>query len=223
MSDLFRLLSLAPDVHPDLLRYTYEQHIADAARTQNLARARTLSSAFDALDPAMRAKLYPGRGLGQRDAPPFPQTTAPRARQLDRPVAGAPPVGHWTGMRWPFKILTGIIAILATAAAIGAVLQQAGALGQPQQAARGYPKVTIGTPPAIREQVPVAPSPAPSWDPLQAKQGTTFIPSNAWVDPAGLAWLHCLYRDQPSELRKTLPGQWYTCPDNAVAIMIRVH
>jgi hypothetical protein len=203
------------------LRYTYEQHMADAARTQDLARARRLSSAFDALDPAMRAKLYPGRGLGQRDAPRFPQTPAPSPAQPRCRII-APPVGHRTGMRWPFKILAGIITILAVAAAVGTVLQQVGVIGQSQQASRGYPRVMIGAPPAIREQVPLAPSPAQSWDPLQAEQGTTFIPSNAWVDPAGLAWLHCLYRDQPSELRKTLPGQWYTCPDNAVAIMIRV-
>ncbi len=221
MSDLFQLLSLAPDARPDLLRYTYEQHMADAARTQDLARARTLSRAFDALDPATRAKLYPGRGLGQRDAPRFPLTPAPDSAQQSRRII-APPVGHQTGMRWPFKILAGIITVLAVAAAVGTVLQQVGVIGQPQQASRGYPRVTIGAPPAVREQVPLAPSPAQSWDPLQAEQGTTFIPSNAWVDPAGLAWLHCLYRDQPSELRKTLPGQWYTCPDNAVAIMIRV-
>ena len=223
MSDLFQLLSLAPDVHPDLLRYTYEQHMADAARTQNLARARTLSSAFDALDPAMRAKLYPGRGLGQRDAPRVLQAPAPGLVQPGRRLIVAPHVGHWSAMRWPIKILAGALAVLAVAATVVAVLQQAGAMGQSQQASRGYPRVTLGAPPAVREQVPLAPSPAQSWDPLQAEQGTTFIPSNAWVDPAGLAWLHCLYRDQPSELRKTLPGQWYTCPDNAVAIMIRVH
>jgi len=217
------LLSLTPDAHPDLLRYTYEQHMADAARTQDLARARTLSSAFDALNPELRAKLYPGRGLGQRDAPRFPQAPAPGPAQPNRRIILAPPVGHRTGMRWPFKILAGIIAVLAVAAAVGTVLQQVGVIGQSQHASHSYPRVTIGAPPAIQEQVPLAPSPAQSWDPLQAAQGTTFIPSNAWVDPSGLAWLHCLYRDQPSELRKTLPGQWYTCPDNAVAIMIRVH
>jgi len=48
--NLFQLLGLPPDAEMSLVRYTYEQHVADATRRNDWSRAAKLSAAFDALD-----------------------------------------------------------------------------------------------------------------------------------------------------------------------------
>lgn len=74
---LYGLLGLDAETSPDRLRYAYEQQVADAARRGDTRRALALSAAFDALDPAIRSKVYAGRGYGQQAA-----AIDPRPRQL---------------------------------------------------------------------------------------------------------------------------------------------
>jgi hypothetical protein len=60
--DLYGLLGLPHDTDIAHLRYVYEQHVADAVRSRNTARALQLSRAFDALGGDARRAMYSGAG-----------------------------------------------------------------------------------------------------------------------------------------------------------------
>ena len=219
--DLFALLGLSRDARPDLLRYTYEQHMADATRRHDLTRAAALSQAFDALDSVTKSNLYAGRGLGERSAPRIEAVNAGTIRPSRDVRKAARAQEPQPALRWPFKIMLGLIVLLVASIPVLGLLQLIGVL--PKPTATRTPPATVRTVPYTQAPPVVTPQPAQSWDPVALNNSSLFIPSNAWVDGTGMAWLHCLYQGQSSELRKTLPAQWYTCPNGAVAAMIRVH
>jgi hypothetical protein len=118
-ADLYSLLGLSRDVSPDLLRYTYEQHIADATHRHDLTRAAALSAAFDSLDPTTKAQLYSGRGSDEHPAPRFENGIEPRhVPQPSTRMSRTPPKSQ-PALRWPFKILAGRVCQILCVRAIG--------------------------------------------------------------------------------------------------------
>jgi hypothetical protein len=101
--NMYVLLELDAGVSADRLRYVYEQHVADAARSQDHRRLLHLSRAFDGLPASVRAAMYPkvstarAGATGWRDerylSAPVANTafTASRAgRRRQRPSVLAP-------------------------------------------------------------------------------------------------------------------------------------
>src|SRR5438067_2405460 len=84
--NMYVMLDLASDISADRLRYVYEQHVADAARSQDHRRLLRLSQAFDALPRSVRHAMYPKASTGPASssgglvAPPRPTPAAAAAR-----------------------------------------------------------------------------------------------------------------------------------------------
>ncbi len=80
--NMYVLLELPTNVSADRLRYVYEQHVADAARSQDHRRLLQLSRAFDGLPPSVREAMYPKMSTARSGS-----TGWPDERYASMPIA----------------------------------------------------------------------------------------------------------------------------------------
>lgn len=199
--DLYALLGLSRDAEPELLRRTYEQHIAAATNAHNFRRAAELSAAFDGLDPYAKSRAYSGRGIGERNAPVQRNQADPRMRRAREPRAER-------RIRY--------IAYAALAVCLMAV----GFLGVATFLQNRDMKSGVSphkAPPPTSQATATIPRPQArtgTWVPLQMKnaQAWTHIPLTAWVGPDGAAQVSCPYPSGQRVIRMAELGQAFICP-----------
>lgn len=110
--DLYALVGVSADAPVDRLRAAYEQAVGAATRSGDHQRALELSSAFDALPPAIKAQVYRNSRHGAGPVDPWYRTDAylterPATRASRRPHRG----GRRPG-RGPGRTRTGARAVL---------------------------------------------------------------------------------------------------------------
>ena len=135
--DLYALLGIGRHVSPEELRYAYEQAMSAATRSGDMARAKTLLAAYEALSSQRRQKVF-GRTFDGAPAPrppgAKPATALPKPARTPRPK-------KW-GMSLPIRILAfGVIVPLFLMAEVMNLLHpQSGSTPN----AAGQPPVLLG-------------------------------------------------------------------------------
>lgn len=238
-SELHRLLGLPANVDAERLRYTYEQHVADAASRMNMARAKELSAAFDMLDSVTKSRMYAGRGLGQRSAPVGPSyARAPigAAQQMQARNTRSSRPHRGQALAWILGLGFLVVMAIITTERRNAHRNQLDAttqrlIARNRSVEAHKPRPPTSHPPVLRSptshpSTPTAPSHAPSpvgsWIPLQPQSGQGWIfvvPSNALVGPDGFAQIACRDRPYQATIQEAAPGQQVSCASGAQPLL----
>jgi hypothetical protein len=230
--DLYGLLGLPHDTDIAHLRYVYEQHVADAVRSHNTARALQLSRAFDALSGDVRRAMYSGAGTrAPRFAAKEPRPRVQARRRFDR-HAVPDQDGWWHGVlpRPRFVVaLVGVpLAFIGAAALlspqalhpdsqVAGSFTQAVAVAAPMAKTSPAPvsSATGSTVPVARApfvDVPLSTVPAMPGERVPAGYIYVRVPSNWPTGPEGVLDLACQGPTSMSLNFRARPGDVFMCP-----------
>jgi hypothetical protein len=202
------MLGLPPGTAVDRLRYAYEQHMADAVRSHDHARALSLSRAFDALGATDRSAIYSRVGRPGQDSSPAHSRSTPSI-----PARKVEPVLR-------MRFLVAVVAAPAALILIGSLIVNH---AQPTPIAPMRPGMPLAAVTTAKVQTPAAPPPQATMTVTQSVSTPVFlieVPLTAPTEANGMVRIGCEAPDGKSvSYSYAHRGQYVSCGAYSTPIM----